>query len=76
MESRFLVGEYEIEYSAIQLEAAFHAHVSVRLRRRYEEERLARYTYYTEYDSAEAALAEARRQAELVRGSPRGLPVS
>ena len=70
MANRFLVGDYEIEYSSVQLEAAFHAHVSVRLHPRGEEARIAKYTYYAAYDTAEAALAEARRQAEFVGARP------
>jgi hypothetical protein len=70
MKNRLSIGDYEIAYSSVHYETCFRAHVSVRLRSRYEPERVAKYVYFTAHDSAKAALAEARRQAEYVGARP------
>jgi len=71
MKNRFVVGNYQIEYCSVQCQTAFRARVSVRLKRRHEDERVVTYIYFSEFDSAETALAEARWQAERVRARPR-----
>ena len=70
MKNRLSVGDYEIVYGAVDHATCFRAHVSVRLRSRDEPERVATYVYFTAHDSAQAALAEARRQAEHVGARP------
>lgn len=74
MKNRLALGDYEIVYDSVHHETCFRAHVSVRLRSRYEPERVAEYVYFTApftaHDSAKAALAEARRQAEHIGARP------
>jgi hypothetical protein len=64
----FIVGEYEIECSAMNILAAYYSHVEVRVHRPNEPVGTVTYVYDgCRYATEEQALADARRQAEVIR---------
>jgi len=62
--------DYEVQCSAMKIHTAYHPQVEIRVRRPNEPEHAVTFVYYDGFPTEGQALADAHRQAEVIKAHP------